>query len=453
MAKHAPISMVLVGAGARGELNLGTLVRRHGDVMAITGVAEADDDRRETVMRRYNIAPEKAVGDWRDLAGGKPLANAAINALPCRMHYESTLALLQAGYDVFLEKPMALTPAHAVHLTTEAERLGRVLVVSLQSRHNKIYSQMRRHFDNGDVGRLMSIDCAENVGYWHFIMSYVRGIHHRASDSHSFVMAKGVHDLDLVAWFAGAPAKKVASFGKLSYFNADNAPEGAPEKCLDGCPVFDTCLFNAYKQFVDPGRPDFPWRLLTGMSPQAAWDVIREPRFRTLASVISHDVSREKVTQNLRDTTNGACVFRADNDVVDHQTVSIEFANEVTASFQLNGFSLMWERSLNLHGTAGELRSADFSGKLELRTYQPGRLRRKNIPYHGIIHGGGDEMILLEFARAVREQNGEDILTSAKNCLEAHMICFAAEEARLREKVVDMDDFRRRAEREAATLP
>ncbi|HPQ71132.1 MAG TPA: Gfo/Idh/MocA family oxidoreductase [bacterium] len=451
MSAHHPITMALIGAGARGELNLATLAKKHGDLMKFVAVAEMDDERRAGFVRRFAIPKENAFRDWRELFAKPKLADAVVNALPCRMHYESTLAGLRAGYHTFLEKPMALTPGECVRLTREAQARALVLMIALQSRYNKIYTRMRRLFDDGRIGRLMNIDCAENIGYWHFLLSYVRGIHHRRDLSHSFVLAKGVHDLDLVCWYADAPVTRVSSFGKLSYFNAANAPDGAPERCLDGCPVFDTCLFNAYKQFVDPGQPDLPWQLLTGQSWEAVRDVVFNPRFRSMASVIVHDISKENVLKALRETTNGVCAFRADNEVVDHQTISIEFANDVVASFQLTGFSLAWERTLNLHGTKGEIRSADFSGRLETRTYQPGRIDRERIRYHGIVHGGGDETIMVRFAEGVRDEN-RDLLTNAERALESHLLCFASEEARENGVVVDMSEFRARAEAAADKL-
>lgn len=452
MAGGKPMEVALVGAGARGELNLATLVRKHPDRLRFVAVAELDPERRRSFVERFRIPPGTAFADWQEMFQRPRLAEAVINALPCRMHYASTLAALRTGYHVFLEKPMALTPGESVHLLRAARRRDRMLMIALQCRYNDIYSRVRRHLDAGRIGRLMHIDCAENIGYWHFLLSYVRGIHHRRSDSHSFVMAKGIHDLDLVTWFAGAPAVRVASFGDLSFFREENAPEGAPERCMDGCPVFDSCAFNAMKMFVDPGKPEIPLSLLTGMSKEVLVDYVRNPRFRTLASVIVHDIRKESRMRAMRETLNGVCAFRCDNDVVDHQTVSIEYANGVAASYSLNGFSLIWERTLNLHGTAGEIRSEDFSGKLDLRTYRPGRRRRERIPYHGIIHGGGDEVILLAFVEAVRRKRPEEVLVSAENCLESHLLCFAAEEARVTRQVVAMDAYRERAEREADRL-
>lgn len=446
MASTKPITIALLGAGSRGELNLATLANKHPDRLKFVAVAEPHEGRREQFVRNFGIDRKNAFTDWRELADRPKLAEAVINALPCSMHYESTIALLDAGYHTLLEKPMALVPGECVALTDKARDKGVILNIALQCRYNKIYSRVRELLDGGLTGDLMNIDCAENIGYWHFILSYVRGIHHHSSLSHSFMMAKAIHDVDLISWFAGAPARRVSSFGSLKFFTEENAPDGAPERCTDGCPVEASCEFSAIKQYIKPGQPDIPWRLFAGQSLGAVIDVIRYPRFRTMASVITQDdLSEAGIRKALDETNYGRCVFRCPNDVADHQTVSIEFDNGVTASFSLNAFSLVWERTLNLHGAKGEIRSADFSGRLETRTFNPARVKKERIRYHGIIHGGGDEIILLKFADAVASGNPDELLTLADTSLESHLIGFAAEKARKENTVVEMDEFRRQA--------
>jgi len=142
-------------------------------------------------------------------------------------------------------------------------------------------------------------------------------------------------------------------------------------------------------------------------------------------------------------------IDHAQMNVVDHQTVSLEFENGVTASYALSGFSLVWERTLNFHGSKAEIYSRDFAGRLEMRTYNPARVKRERIPYHGILPGGGDKVILLEFAKAVREGNADELLISAETCLESHLIGFAAEKARTENVVVNMELFRNEARKRA----
>ncbi len=452
MGNGRPVELALMGAGCRGELNLGLFVKRYPREMRFVAVAEADDERRERFVAEYGIPKENAFRDWRDLVARPQLAAAIINALPCHMHYVSTLGALEAGYSVLLEKPMAHDPGESVHLVRTAAQKGVLLAIALQCRLNRIYTHVKRMLDEGAVGELTHIDCAENIGYWHFVMSYVRGMHSQSPTAHSFMMSKGIHDVDLVNWFAGGKATKLSCFGNLAFFNEAHAPEGAPERCTDGCPVQDTCVYDAVKQFVKPGRPAVPLRLFSGMTLGTVLDYLREPRLQTLASTIVRDIRPENVLENLRTTNNGRCVFRSPNDVVDHQAMSMEYDNGVTVSFSLNGHSLAWERTLNFHGTEGEILTKDFSGRLEWRTYHPARVRRKRIRYHGIFHGGGDEQLMLDFARAVRECKPGHILTQGDSILESHLLGLASEEARRTGQVVEMEDFRKRAGQKADAL-
>jgi predicted dehydrogenase len=307
--------------------------------------------------------------------------------------------------------------------------------------------------DQGVVGQLINVDCAENIGYWHFVLSYVRGIHHHSSMSHSFMMAKGIHDLDLILWLTGLKPRRVSSFGSLKFFTAENAPAGAPERCADGCPAEPSCKFSALKLYLKPGQPDIPISLMTTQSFETVKDFLTNPRFRTMASIVTQDdLSEQGIRKALAETSFGRCVFRSPNNVVDHQCVNIELDRGVTVSYSLSGFSLVWERTLNLHGTEGELKTEDFSGKLEQRIFKPAKVRKERIRYHGILHGGGDRVILREFALAVQSGTPGPLLPLAESSLESHLLGFAAEKARTEGVVVDIAEFKQEAYKKAKSF-
>ncbi len=106
-----------------GELNLGTLAKRYPDRLNFVAVAEPFDARRERFVQKFGVDHSKAFRDWRDLLDRPKIADAVINALPCRMHFDSTMAALDAGYDILLEKPMALTPGQCVVLTNYGDTI------------------------------------------------------------------------------------------------------------------------------------------------------------------------------------------------------------------------------------------------------------------------------------------------------------------------------------------
>ncbi len=455
MPKSAPVRTALLGAGERGALMFGLFARKHPDVFKYVAVAEPNRDRRERFVRDFDIKPENVFSSWEKLLEKPQLADAVIIAMPDRFHFHSTVAALQKGYHVLLEKPMAQTPGECVRMVREAEKRGTILQIFLECRYLKLYEELKRLIVSGKIGRVMGMQSMENLGYWHFIMSYVRGFARRAEDVVSFLSAKGIHDFDLLNWLAGSRPSKVSSFGDCSFFRPDNAPEGAPERCLDGCPQERTCPFHAYRQYIKPGFPQIPFSLLTGITPGTLVDgYIKYPHLRSLSAYNLTAIDRDGRIEELKTGPHGRCVFRCDNDVMDSQIVNIQYENGILSSLSLSAFSVAWERTLNVNGSAGELYSKDLSGKLELRTFDPRiSVRRKRIRFNPLFHGGSDGTVLLKFAKSVKAGDSNDeVLTSGRDALESHFLCFAGEEARKNNTVVDMDEFRIRAEKEADAL-
>jgi predicted dehydrogenase len=455
MTTRAPVRIALLGAGERGQLMFGLFARKHPQLFRYVAVAEPNDERRERFVRDFDIPREGVFSGWQDLLAKPQLADAIINAMPDVHHYPSTIEALRKGYHVLLEKPMAQTPEQCIGLVREAKKQDLILQIFLECRYLELYSRIKRLIDDGDIGRIMAFQTTENLGYWHFIMSYVRGFARRSADVISFLSAKGIHDFDLITWLSNAKPLRVSSFGELSYFKEENAPAGAPAYCLDGCPVESTCPYHAYKQYIEPGFPQIPVALLTGVPLQAFIDgYIRYPRLRSLSAYNLISTDKEGRVAELKRGAHGRCVFQCDNDVMDHQVVNIEYDDGIFATLALNAFSVTWERTMNINGTTGEIYSKDLSGRLEVRNFSPrNTVKRRRVPFNPLFHGGSDGVVLIEFAKSVQNAHKtREVLTSAADALDSHLLCFAAEEARLENAVVDMRAFRSRAEEGANSL-
>ena len=455
MTNRETVSVALLGAGERGQLMFGLFAKEFPRLFKFVAVAEPNDERRNRFRSDFDIPAENVFSDWQDLLAKPQLADAVINAMPDVHHYPSTIEALRKGYHVLLEKPMAQTPAQCIGLIREAEKQNLILQVFLECRYLELYARMKRLIDTGEIGRVMAIQTTENLGYWHFIMSYVRGFARRSADVVSFLSAKGIHDFDLITWISGARPLRVSSFGELGHFRAENAPPGAPDRCLDGCPVERSCPYHAFKQYIRPGFPRIPISLLTGVRLQAFVDgYLKYPRLRSLSAYNLTSTDEEARIRELREGPHGRCVFHCDNDVMDHQVVNVEYEGGILAALALNAFSVTWERTMNVNGTTGEIYSKDFSGRLEVRNFSPkNAVKRRRIPFHPLFHGGSDGVVLVEFARSVQNAHAKrEVLTSASDALHAHLLCFAAEQARKSHTVVDMLDFERRAEESADRL-
>ena len=119
--------------------------------------------------------------------------------------------------------------------------------------------------------------------------------------------------------------------------------------------------------------------------------------FRTTSTKNPHPTD-EIVEKALRTTQYGKCVFKCDNDVVDHQTVNMLFEDNVTATFTMNAFN-KGGRFIHIMGTKGELHAAMDDLQSPIRIYDFETKKTIEIPVaaqDGITngHGGGDEGII-----------------------------------------------------------
>ena len=140
-------------------------------------------------------------------------------------------------------------------------------------------------------------------------------------------------------------------------------------------------------------------------------------------------------------------MYHCDNDVVDHQLVSMEFENGVTANLTMHGFSENEGRTLRIDGTKGTLIGKfmlsgekiifyeHYSGKKEI-------IYKQKLSLKSAGHGGGDLRLIEAFLNSIRYRKTEP-LTNARASLESHLMAFAAEKSRLEGIVVNMEVFRK----------
>jgi len=420
-----PVEVVVLGAGGRGFYSYGNWILEHGDDIRVVAVAEPDAARRERFARTHGLAPDHVFADHRELFAQGQLAQGLINATMDRQHVETTLGALAVGYDVLLEKPMATTPHDCVRLVRAAESAKRMLHICHVMRYSPFYSTLYETLRSGAVGEVMTVDHRENVAYWHQAHSFVRGNWGNSGRSAPMILAKSCHDMDILFWLLGRRAIKLSAFGALTHFCADQAPPGAPDRCTDGCPHWDSCPYYAPRMYLR----DY-----------SGWPV----------SAITIDLSYEGRMEALRTGPYGRCVYRCDNDVVDHMTINMLFEGDVTVTFTMHAFSHENCRTIRYDGTRASLRGHGGRGELRLHDFRTGEEREVPIGAVKGGHGGGDAGLMRAFVDALR--GSEDALhTSAREALESHLMAFAAEESRLNGgRTIDMDAYRQRIESEVA---
>ncbi|MFX0125974.1 MAG: Gfo/Idh/MocA family oxidoreductase, partial [Candidatus Hodarchaeota archaeon] len=413
----------------------------------------------------HSIPSSYQYNNWEDLLQSK-LAVAAFICTQDQMHTAPAMKALNLGYNVLLEKPMATKINECITLTKKAEEVKKQLRIAHVLRYTPFFGKIHEIIQSGQLGNVITIDHRENVSYWHMAHSFVRGHWAKEKSSSPMILAKSCHDLDILYWLVGSPPRYISSFGRLTHFKPENAPLGATNRCLDGCTVSDSCKYYAPRIYIDiipllriaqigaSGK----LRFITNLAlkhPQLFSKLKNLPYFCRVneyqgwpISTITEDLTTDGKWEALKKGPYGRCVYFADNDVVDHQVTIIEFENGATATFTMHGHSHLEGRTIRIDGTKGTLVGEFLSSGERLIFYDHFNEAEEFILNQKMQydtsggHGGGDRGLIDSFIKSL-QGNDEDPLTSAKTSLESHLMAFAAEEARLTKRVIQIEEFKK----------
>lgn len=468
---HPPLTAIVLGAGSRGRDAYGAYAAANPSKIQVVGVAEPVEERRKRFMEIHGIDKSRSFDSWERILDQPKFADTAIITTQDDMHTTPALRAMELGYDILLEKPMSNRLEECVLLVKKSEELGRQLQICHVLRYSKFYSTVFDFISSGKIGDLINIECKENVSYWHYAHSYVRGLWRNSKESSPLILAKCCHDLDLLYWMVGVTPKKISAFGRLTHYTAEQAPPGAPERCLDGCPHIDTCIHSAPFLYIDlvpllRVGVESDWRLAKffaglALNHKSTFKVVSHliPLLKRLVdyqdwpvSVITEDFSYEGKIKALKDGPWGRCVYHCDNDQPDHMAVGIEFENSVTAHLTVHGHSALEGRSIRVDGTKGTLIGDFLSSGEQLWFYE--KLSGKKELVHkarlfeegAVAHGGSDWKLMDAFVQLLRKNIAKP-LTGARASLESHIMAFAAEKSRLEGKIIDMEEYRQQVMR------
>jgi len=212
---------------------------------------------------------------------------------------------------------------------------------------------------------------------------------------------------------------RLSSFGSLSYFRKENSPKDAPARCTDGCLI--DCPYDARKVYIEHGNE---------------W-------FRSVAAGRASPTDAE-VESALKSGPYGRCVYQCDNNVVDHQVVSMEFEDSITAIFSMSGFTPDCSRSIKVMGTKGQIKAHTVPHTIEVSKFVTHPyLESRTIAFQDLDgHSGGDAGIMQSFCAYIKGDINTSGITDIGISTENHLLCFAAEQSRLNNgAVVEMNDF------------
>lgn len=412
-----PVELIVAGAGDRGFV-YASYAREHPDRAQIVGVAEPREFYREKMAQEYHIPEENVFKDWKDMAKRDRFADAVVITMQDKLHRDPAIAFAKKGYHILLEKPMAPDEKSCRDIVKAVTGKSVIFAVAHVLRYTRYTHELKSIVDSGLIGNIVSIQHLEPVGFWHQAHSFVRGNWRSEKESSFMLLTKSCHDLDWIRYIMGKRCVTVSSFGSLIHFKRENKPAMAGNNCLE-CDYEPDCPYSAKRIYLG-----FIKRGVTG------WPV----------SVITSDTTSAGVIKALREGPYGRCVYECDNDVVDHQVVSMEFEDGETASFTMTAFTKARQRETRIFGTRGEIYGN--GEKIQIYEFLTGRSEVLDIstetPSSLEDHGGGDYELIQAFVSAVAENDPSKILSGPEETLETHLMVFAAERSRKERRVVDL---------------
>lgn len=401
------IKAIVVGAGNRGNV-YGGYALKYPDQLDIVGVAEPIPLRQQRFVEKHKIEEGRRFVTWEHVFDQPKFADAIIITTPDDLHHGPAMAALALGYDLLLEKPIAQSWQECKEIRDLAEDKGRIVAVCHVLRYSPYYQKIKAVIDSGVLGELVSMQHFEPIQHVHMSHSYVRGNWRKEADTNPIILAKSCHDLDIMRWWIDRPCEYVSSFGSLKWFREENAPEGSTKRCTDGCAIEATCPYSAKKIYYD----NRTWL--------HHFDLPQEEPARG-----------EAILKNITEGPYGRCVYHCDNDVADHQIVSLQFADQITANFNMEAFTHYHGRRTRVMGSMGDMVGDETD--LLITDFQTGKQEKWNVNDNASLdsgHGGGDWGLVRDWLQAVDQQDGTLLTSTLTASMESHQMGFLAEKSR-----------------------
>ncbi|RYN89579.1 hypothetical protein AA0119_g8852 [Alternaria tenuissima] len=140
--------VVVVGCGYWGI----NLVRCFSTIGALHAVVDVDTERAAEVARQHGVLAQ----DWTTALNDKR-SDAVVLATPAIEHSHMAVEAFEAGKDVFIEKPLALTVEDGHKILEASKRAGKLGMVGHLFQYHPAYIKMRALVNSGALGKLQQI--------------------------------------------------------------------------------------------------------------------------------------------------------------------------------------------------------------------------------------------------------------------------------------------------------
>jgi predicted dehydrogenase len=328
----------LIGASGRGGL-LGPLWHRPQGRSVVVAAADINPQQLAGFQAWHGGNPAVTT-DYRELLE-RPDIDAIAVLSPDYCHEEQTIAALEAGKHVFVEKPLAITIEGCDRILNAWRSSGKRLMVGFNMRYMSMFQTMKEIVESGAIGEIKAVWVRHFVGMGGDY--YFHDWHALRRNTTSLLLQKGSHDIDIIHWITGRYTVRTAAFGSRDFFGG-NKPN---DRVCPTCPERHSCS-----------------------------EYLEGPRVQ--------------------------CAFRQEVDVEDNQVMIMELEGGIKASYTQCHFTPDYHRNYTFIGTEGRMENSEPEMTITVKTRHT-QLQR--VPYDRVYnirpgeggHDGADPVICKDF--------------------------------------------------------
>lgn len=394
------IRIAAIGYGNRVKKYL-QYIEKNPDTTALVAVVDSNIIRVDEAKKKFKLDESCCFTDIDSFFSANIDVDGVIIGTPDNLHYKPSIDAINKGYRVLLEKPIAQSMRECNDILELSKQKNVPVTVCYVLRFHPYYQKIKSIIDSGDIGDVVSINHTVNVGIDRMTHSYVRGIWNNTATSNPIILSKCCHDIDLLIWLTGSKPQNISSYGALKWFKEENAPEGSTKRCIE-CAIEKECPFSAVDLYIRRGEWTSNFTVPPGDS---------------LENVLNNE---------MKSGSYGKCVYHCENNVYDHQIVSMVMENGVISTISMDCFTLKDNRITNIKCTFGEIDANDekiivtnFKTK-EIAEYDYSLINK--LP----LHANADIKIMEEFISSFNN-NSDENLPLLQSSIESHIACFQAE--------------------------
>jgi predicted dehydrogenase len=143
------VNVGIIGLGNMGLLHMYNC--HHMNDVVVSAVA---DSSKRALKKADILKSSHHYTDYRELIDESKNLDSVIISLPNFLHFDSVVRSLEAGLDVFIEKPLASTVYESEEIVRMVEKTGRKLMIGYSMRFVDAIEKMKKSLDEGRIGSL-----------------------------------------------------------------------------------------------------------------------------------------------------------------------------------------------------------------------------------------------------------------------------------------------------------